>query len=149
MEIFGFTVTMSVFWLILMIVFLLIEAMSVGLTSIWFAVSAFVALLIAFVGGPIWLQVAVFLILSICLLAFTRKFFMEKLKMGSEKTNANALIGEKALVITKIEPYQGGRVRVNGQEWAAIAKKIDLPIEENQMVKVVAIEGVKLIVSPQ
>lgn len=148
MYVYGIAITMPIVWLVLLIFFLIVESLTVGLTSIWFAASAFFALLIAAIGGPIWLQVSIFVILSFVFLAFTRKFFVNKLKTGSERTNANVLIGNKALVISKIEPYEGGRVRINGQEWAAIGENPDSSIDENQMVRIIAIEGVKLIVSP-
>ena len=82
MNLFGLSVSMIVFWLALALVFLLIEAVTAGLTTIWFAGGALIALLIALLDLPIVLQVVVFFAVSICLLVFTRKIFVEKLKTG-------------------------------------------------------------------
>ncbi|MCI8609936.1 MAG: NfeD family protein [Firmicutes bacterium] len=148
MPIFGFTVSMAVVWLALALIFLVIEGISIGLTSIWFAAGAFVALLLSLFDAAIWLQIAVFLIVSICLLVFTRKIFVEKLKAGSEKTNVDALIGEEGLVIAEIQPFATGQVKVGGQIWTAVGQDTGMSIEKDTLIKVAAIEGVKLVVIP-
>ncbi len=147
MTIFGLHISMAVVWLIIMIIFLAIEASTVGLTCIWFAAGSLVALLLALFNVPVIAQIIVFLIVSICLLVFTRKIFVEKLKTGKVDTNADALIGEMGEVISKIEPLHMGQVRVKGQVWSAICKE-DIVIDEGVTVKIRAIEGVKLIVRP-
>ena len=98
MIIFGISVSMIVFWLALALIFLLIEAATAGLTTIWFAGGALIALLTALFDAPVALQVIIFFVVSICLLVFTRKIFVEKLKTGSEKTNVDALIGRFVLL---------------------------------------------------
>lgn len=147
MTIFGLHISMAVVWLIIMIIFLAIEASTVGLTCIWFAAGSLVALLLALFNVPVIAQIIVFLIVSICLLVFTRKIFVEKLKTGKVDTNADALIGEMGEVISKIEPLHMGQVRAKGQVWSAICKE-DIVIDEGVTVKIRAIEGVKLIVKP-
>lgn len=148
MQIFGFTVSLAVVWLALALVFLIIEGITVGLTTIWFAAGAFVALLLSLIKAPLYLQIIVFLAVSICLLVFTRKIFVEKLKAGSEKTNTEALIGEEALVIAEILPFATGQAKVGGQVWTAVGKEPDETIPKGTLVKIAAIEGVKLIVVP-
>lgn len=147
MTISGITVSMTIIWLALAVIFLAVEAATVGLTTIWFAAGALVALILSLLDFPIVAQVVVFLAVSLFLLIFTRKIFVEKLRTGSESTNADALIGEIAEVIAPIEPYKVGQVRVRGQEWSAVNKDNAL-IESGTLVKVIAIEGVKLIVAP-
>ena len=93
-------------------------------------------------------QIVVFLAVSICLLVFTRKIFVEKLKAGSEKTNVDALVGEKAIVVSPIRPYDVGQVKVGGQVWSAIGKNPEETFAVDQLVKIHAIEGVKLVVTP-
>ena len=93
MTIFGVTVSMAVVWLVLAVIFLIIEGITVGLATIWFAAGAFVALLLSLFDVPVMVQAAVFLIVSLVLLFSTRKIFVEKLRAGSEKTNVDALIG--------------------------------------------------------
>ena len=144
MIIFGISVSMIVFWLALALIFLLIEAATAGLTTIWFAGGALIALLTA----PVALQVIIFFVVSICLLVFTRKIFVEKLKTGSEKTNVDALIGTKGIVVQPIRPFAVGQVKVNGQVWSAVGKTPETDIEQGREVKVHAIEGVKLVVTP-
>ena len=74
--------------------------------------------------------------------------FVEKLKAGSEKTNVDALVGEIAVVIAAILPYEMGQVKVGGQVWSAIGKNPEETFAENQLVKITAVEGVKLVVIP-
>ena len=88
MTIFGVTVSMAVVWLVLAVIFLIIEGITVGLATIWFAAGAFVALLLSLFDVPVMVQAAVFLIVSLVLLFSTRKIFVEKLRAGSS--------GEKA-----------------------------------------------------
>ena len=105
MTISGITVSMTIIWLALAVVFLAVEAATVGLTTIWFAAGALIALILSLLDFPIAAQVIVFLAVSLFLLVFTRKIFVEKLKTGSESTNADALIGEIAEVIAPIAPH--------------------------------------------
>ena len=93
-------------------------------------------------------QVVIFLVVSICLLVFTRKIFVEKLHAGSEKTNVDALIGEKAIVVSPIHPYEVGQVKVGGQVWSAVGENPDEDFAVDRLVRIKAIEGVKVIVSP-
>ena len=142
----GFTISMVWIWLAAAIIFIIIEAVTVGLTTIWFAAGALVALILALIKVGVGVQVAVFLILSLVLLATTRKRFVNKLKTGSEKTNVDALVGEEAVVLEDITPFNTGLVKVKGQNWTAIAADKDASILKGSTVKIKAIEGVKLIV---
>ena len=148
MTVFGINVSMIVIWLAVALVMLVIEALTVGLATIWFAAGALVALLAALLDFSIAVQIVLFLAVSICLLGFTRKIFGEKLKAGSEKTNVDALVGEKGVVISPIHPYEVGQVKVGGQVWSAVGKNPDETFAVDQLVKINAIEGVKLVVTP-
>lgn len=107
------------------------------------------ALLAALIDVPIALQIVIFFVVSICFLVFTRKIFVEKLKTGSEKTNVDALIGEKAIVVQPIQPFAVGQVKVNGQVWSAgLAQGRKQPSNRESEVKIHAVEGVKLVVVP-
>lgn len=147
MTIFGFYVSMAVFWLVLAVIFLIIEAVTIGLATIWFAAGALVSFVLSLFDVPIAAQFVIFLVISCCLLVFTRKIFVEKLKTGSENTNVDALIGEIGKVIMEIEPLKVGQVNVKGQVWSAVTRE-NTSISTDQLVKVIAIEGVKLIVVP-
>lgn len=148
MTVFGLYVSMIIIWLVIALVMLIIEAFTVGLATIWFAAGALVALIAALLDFSIPVQIVLFLAVSVCLLIFTRKIFVEKLKAGSEKTNVDALVGEKAVVIAAILPYEMGQVKVGGQVWSAIGKNPEETFAENQLVKITAVEGVKLVVIP-
>jgi membrane protein implicated in regulation of membrane protease activity len=142
----GLSISMVWIWLAAAIVFIIIEAMTVGLTTIWFAAGALAALVLALLKVGTGIQVAVFLILSLVLLATTRKIFVNKLRTGSEKTNVDALVGEEAVVLEDITPHNTGLVKVKGQNWTAVAYDKDATILKETTVTVKAIEGVKLIV---
>ena len=148
MTVFGLYVSMIIIWLVIALVMLIIEAFTGGLATIWFAAGALVALIAALLDFSIPVQIVLFLAVSVCLLIFTRKIFVEKLKAGSEKTNVDALVGEKAVVIAAILPYEMGQVKVGGQVWSAIGKNPEETFAENQLVKITAVEGVKLVVIP-
>ena len=148
MTIFGISVSMAVIWLALAVIFLIIEAITVGLATIWFAAGAFAAFVLSLLNVPVLAQVVIFLAVSCCLIVFTRKIFVEKLRTGSESTNVDALIGETGIVTEEIRPLTVGQVKINGQVWSALGKD-DETIEKDRLVKVIAIEGVKLIVIPK
>lgn len=149
MTIFGITVSLAVIWLALALIFLIIEAITVGLTTIWFAAGAFVALLLSLLDVNILLQIAVFLIVSLALLFSTRKIFVEKLKAGSQKTNVDALIGREGKVTMAIAPFAPGQVKVGGQIWTAVGTDPEFSIAEDTLIQVQAVEGVKLVVTPK
>lgn len=133
-------------WLGLAVLFAVLEALTVGLTSIWFTGGALCAMVLAILGVGFPWQVAVFFIVSIVLLATTRKIFVNKLKTGSEKTNVETLIGQEGTVTTNIIPLNTGRVNVKGQDWAAVAVGRNDLIPAGTIVVVKAIDGVKLVV---
>lgn len=148
MTIFGIYLSMIVIWLVVALIMLVIEALTVGLATIWFAAGAFAALIAALLDLSPAIQFIIFLAVSICLLVFTRKIFVEKLRAGSEKTNVDAVVGEKAIVVSPIRPYKVGQVKVGGQIWSAVGENPDEEFAVDQLVKVKAIEGVKAIVTP-
>ena len=87
MTILGLTVSMSVFWLAATIVFVVVEGLTMGLTTIWFAGGAVIALAASLLGAGIAVQVVLFFVISVVLLISTRKLFVKKLQTGAEKTN--------------------------------------------------------------
>ena len=137
----------EIFWLVLLIVFLVIEIATMGLTTIWFAGGALVALLSSFVGFKWPVQLIVFLLVSIALLVLTRPIALKYFNKERQKTNAESLIGQTALVMEDIDTLRGiGRVEVNGMEWSAKTEEVEGQIEKGQVVIIEGIQGVKLIV---
>lgn len=149
MELWGYEISMPMFWLAAVIIFVIIEGLTMGLTTIWFAGGAAASLAVSlFSSGVVW-QVLVFFIVSGLLLAFTRKLFVKKLQTGTEKTNVDALIGREAVVLKEIKPFEPGIIKLSGQEWTAVCREGDALLEEGAQVKVIGIEGVKAVVCPQ
>lgn len=135
------------FWLIAMIVFVILELPTMGITTIWFALGSLTALAIAAVGGPMWLQVVVFLLVSFVTLICFRKAVMSLFNKNRELTNAEGLIGKNAIVTEDISNLLStGQVIVSGQEWTARSVQDDLILKKGEVVVIRAIQGVKLIV---
>ena len=131
-------------------VFLVIEAITVGLTTIWFAGGALVAAIASGAGAGILVQWILFLVISLVLLIFTRPLAVRYMNKGVPKTNVNSLIGEKAVVIQKINNLeQTGQVRINDIEWMARTSSDEVTIPEQTVVTIEAVQGVKLIVKEE
>lgn len=135
----------SVIWIALIIIFSVIEVLTMGLTTIWFAGAALIALLAALVGLSVPVQIGIFLLSAALLIYFTKPLAKDFLRIGSEKTNVEAVIGQSGPVVKGIERYATGQVKINGQIWSALSEDGE-PIETGIKVQVVAVEGVKLIV---
>lgn len=138
---------MPIVWTVLIIVFAVAEAFTLGLTSIWFALGAVVALLISLLKLPIYLQIAIFLVVTLLMLVYTRPVAQKYLRIGSSKTNVTALLGETGIVLKRIDTYNLGQVKVKGQIWTAKSES-GQDISRGDEVEIVAVEGVKLIVKP-
>lgn len=142
----GFEMSEPLIWILIAVIFAVIEGLTMGLTTIWFTVGGVGACIIALLGGPVLLQVAVFLIVSIILLYFTRPLAEKRLKIGHEKNNIDQMMGKICMVMEKIEPYHTGQVKLNGMIWTAVSKDHRETLEKGELVKITGIEGVKLIV---
>ena len=139
----------TIFWLIVFVVLLVVEIVTLGLTTVWFALGAIASFLAAYVGASILVQIIVFLITSIVLLIVTRPIVMKHFNQKRERTNAESLIGQKAIVIETVDSIHGvGRVEVNGMEWSAKTEESGL-IEKDTIVSIKGIQGVKLIVEKE
>ena len=138
------------FWFILFVILLLIEIFTMALTTVWFAAGALVAFVVALLGQDAWVQVVVFLVVSIVLLILTRPLAKKFFNSNREATNADRLVGQKAVVLEKIDTLHGvGRVDINGMEWAAKTEDINGEIEVGTVVLIEGIQGVKLIVKKE
>lgn len=138
--------SLSIIWLIVMVACLFVEFSTMGLTSIWFAGGALFSLIIALIGGPLWLQVLVFLVVSIVLIIFTRPLATKYFNKNRAKTNVNSVAGKQAIVTEQIDNLKGmGQIVTNGMEWTARSFD-DSVIEEGTVVTIEKIEGVKAIV---
>ena len=131
-------------WFWIAVAFAVIEAFTLGIVSIWFAIGALVAMLFAFVIDSFMIQLLVFLAVSLILVATTRKVAVEKLKIGHTKTNIDELIGKEAVVVKDIESHTAGEVKVEGKVWRVVSEsKHEYKVDE--IVTVLRIEGVTII----
>ena len=138
---------MMILWIIVLIITLVIEAATMGLTTIWFSGGALAAMIVERLNGGIYLQVILFLIISLILLFFTRPIAMKHFNKERAKTNLDTLIGKQAIVTIPIHNLQEtGQVMLEGKEWTARTRDPSVKYEKDKLVKIVSIKGVKLIV---
>ena len=134
-------------WLVIFIVLLVIEIITMGLTTIWFAGGALMALLMAFIGFGLPVQIGVFLVVSVALLILTRPVAVKFFNTERQKTNAESLIGQQAVVLKDVDTlHAAGLVEVNGQEWSAKTDEPNGFIPKDSVVSIEGIQGVKLII---
>ena len=136
----------AIFWLIVIIACIIIEILTLGLTTIWFAGGALVALILAALGVDIGWQVAAFFAVSLVLLFFTRPCVVKYVKPGRVRTNYESAIGKQVLIKEKVDNLAGtGTADLDGQEWTARMEDDAQTLEAGMRGEVVEISGVKLI----
>lgn len=135
-------------WFILLVVFLLAEAASVAVVSLWFAAGALVAMVASWLGAQLWLQVVLFVVVSGALLAALRPIIKKLFKPKLTRTNVDAVIGSAGMVTGSINnALSQGQIKLGAMEWTARSTSGE-PIEEGTQVVVDRVEGVKVFVSP-
>lgn len=135
------------FWVAALVVFLIVEAVTAGLVSIWFVFGSLVALICAALGAAVWLQIFWFVIISVATLVLTRPLVKRYVDSRSVATNADRSIGRAAVVTERIDNLAAtGAVKLDGVVWTARSTDDAVAIEAGERVTVRAIEGVKLIV---
>ena len=138
---------MTVFWLVVLVVLVVIELLTMGLTTVWFAGGALVATIAALFHAPLALQIILFLLVSALLLFFTRPLAVKYFNKDRVRTNAESLVGRQAIVISEIDNLQGiGQVNVGGMEWSARTRVDGVKLPVGTVATVLAINGVKLVV---
>ena len=138
---------MTVFWLVVLVVLVIIELLTMGLTTVWFAGGALIATIAALFHAPLALQVIIFLIVSALLLFFTRPLAVKYFNKDRVRTNAESLVGHQAIVISEIDNLQGiGQVNVGGMEWSARTRRDGVKLPVGTVTTVLGINGVKLVV---
>ena len=137
----------SMYWLLIFVVLLVIEILTMGLTTIWFAGGALAAFAAGILGMGIIVQIIVFVIVSLVLLFLTRPYAVKYFNKDREKTNVEGLIGQQAVVTEEIDTLQAkGVAVVGGVEWSARTREPDGLIAKDTVVVIEEIQGVKLIV---
>ncbi|HJC14896.1 MAG TPA: NfeD family protein [Candidatus Fusicatenibacter intestinigallinarum] len=136
----------AIIWLAALVILLLAEALTLGLTTIWFAGGALIALIAALVGANVWVQLGIFLAVSLLLLIFTRPAALRYMNKSTLKTNVDSLTGEVGVVSERIDNLEAtGKVKLNDVLWTARSEDGTV-IEEGAVVEISRVEGVKLIV---
>lgn len=137
----------TIMWLVALVVLIVIEIATMGLTTIWFAGGALIAAIAAGLNAPLVVQFVLFLVVSFLLLYFTRPVAVKYFNKDRVKTNAESLVGKQAIVISEIDNLQGiGQVTIGGMEWMARTTEEGVHLPVGCVVTIVAINGVKLIV---
>lgn len=137
----------DMYWLILFVILLIIEIITLGLTTIWFAGGALAAFVASVFNASLGIQIILFFLVSFLLLFLTRPIAMRYLNQNRTKTNAESLIDKIAIVTKDISNIKGeGSVIVNGLEWSARSVYDEVTIAKDALVIIKEISGVKLIV---
>ncbi len=140
----------SMCWLALVVIFILIELATMGLTTIWFAGGAIAAFIASILGANLVVQVIVFLAVSILLLVFTRPFAEKYINKDKVRTNVDSLIGKRAVVTQDIDNLNAtGEAMVEGKEWMVRTEDDSLKIPKGSTVVIRRVSGVKLIVETE
>ena len=135
------------YWLILFAILLAVEIFTLGLTTIWFAGGALVAFFAALAGANLYVQLILWLVVSVLLLVCTRPVAKKYICKKQEKTNVDSLIGQETVVCENISNRDNtGKVMLNGIEWTARAEDSAAVYEKGSIVRILRIEGVKVIV---
>lgn len=138
-----------IFWLIILVASVIIEAATLQLVSIWFAVGSIAALILAKLGVPLGMQALVCLLVSGILMAFTRPLLKKIMPKRVARTNADGNVGRTALIIEKVDPTAAtGRARLDGVDWQAVSEDGSV-IEKGTSVTVTAVNSTKLTVAPE
>ena len=140
---------MAILWLVLFIAFLAVEASTVTLVSVWFAVGALVSLVVSLFHGPIWLQIVLFFLVSGVLLLLLRPVLRKYFNPKLQKTNADAVVGTTGIVTEDIDNIRSvGQVKLGTMTWSARSSTGE-SIAAGTLVTADRIEGVKVFVTPQ
>ena len=137
-----------ILWLVALVLFFMAEAATVAVVSLWFAGGSLVAMLAAALGAPFWLQILLFLAVSVGLLLLLRPVMRKYVNPRLTRTNVDAVVGSQGIVMEDIDNLQNrGRVKLGGMEWSARSADGQV-ITAGTVVVVNKVEGVKVFVTP-
>ena len=141
-----FLQTMAYIWLGVIVLAIIAEASTVNLISIWFVPSACIAMILALCNVSLWIQLVVFFITFLLLMIFIKPLVKKCFRVKPVATNADTVIGLDAVVLEPINNLEAkGQVKVRGQVWSARSSEEAVTYAEGEIVRVLSIEGVKLI----
>ncbi|MDR2771404.1 MAG: NfeD family protein [Clostridiales Family XIII bacterium] len=140
--------SLPIVWIVVAVILALIEAATLGLVTIWFAIGAVAALFAALADASFFVQVVVFLAVAALMLIFTRPVAVKRLRLGREKNVTEQMEGRTGIVTEAVPPFGTGLVKVGGVFWTAVGEEPARGIEKDVEIAVIRIEGVKLVVRP-
>lgn len=137
----------AILWLVLMVLFIMIEASTVTMFCLWFAGGALVSMILSLLNIPLWIQVTVFFVVSGVLLALFRPLVKRFLTPKITRTNVESVVGTVGIVKEDIDNLSAkGRVKLGALEWSARSTTGE-PIPAGTQIKADSVEGVKVYVS--
>lgn len=128
-------------WVAVTVICIVVETMTLSLTTIWFGISAFLMVFIAFTPMPFVAQLLIFVVVAMVLLIFTRPVLQKKLNQRKIATNYERIIGQVAIVTKEISALEKGSIKINGMEWTASVKE-ELILEKGEKCIIEEINGV-------
>ena len=137
---------MVIGWFIAFVILLVIELVTVNLVTIWFAIGAVAAIITTIFTDSVLIQSIVFVVVSVIALLITKPLIKKLKKFEVEPTNSDRVIGKIGEVTKKIGRNKYGEVKVYGNTWTASSKQV---INAGERVKVLSIDGVKLVVEKE
>ena len=137
---------MALFWFIAFVLFLIIELITVNLVTIWFAIGAVASMIATIMTDSFVIQVIVFIVISLVCLLVTKPLVQKFKGFNVHPTNSDRVIGKVGEVTKKITKSEYGEVKIFGNNWTATSDEV---IKVGEKVKVLDIEGVKLIVKKE
>lgn len=138
----------AIVWLALFVILLIVELLTVGLTSIWFAGGALAALVLELLGVDLIWQIGAFILVSFVLVYFTRAFAVKYINAHHEKTNYEQVVGKIVRITQRVDDLaQTGKGILDGMEWTVRTDSKEV-LEKDTLARVIRISGVKLIVEP-
>lgn len=141
-----FGLPQEVFWIALIVIFVIAEALTVGLISIWFALGSLAGLIASSLGANLWIQVVVFLAVSLLSFFCMRRWASNGLWKKSAKTDVDRIIGTQVVIIETVDNAKNqGKVKINDLEWK-VKSETDEIINAGECATVTSVEGVRLIV---
>lgn len=139
---------MEILWIALLVLFIVVEASTVSMVSVWFAIGAVAALAAELCGAELWLQITLFVVASAISLALLRPLAKKHLNPKITQTNVDALVGKTCIVTTDIDNlHTCGQVKLGDVEWSARSSTNET-IPSGTQVRIDRVEGVKVYVTP-
>ncbi|MCR5666709.1 MAG: NfeD family protein [Eubacterium sp.] len=136
-----------ILWLVILVACVIIELATVGLTTIWFACGAVVALIIYGAGAFFGWQLAGFVVVSLVMLFGTRPYALKYINKKTYKSNVEAAVGKTVMITEMVDARKGtGKGTLDGMEWTVRAKEEKTILNPGEEAQVVEVSGVKLIV---